>query len=965
MNKLSRLVATGLAALMASACAAAPALEPSAVVVLPRSANHAQTDLATGIAVEVSHWLSRSPGILVNMPSMPAALATTAIADVRDKLGVDHVIWIDIAGTDQQPRVRYEMLPTDDPSRVRQAGEITGDDMLGATQRIASEILRELTHRSAEPARWPRPDPARYSQFLRALGQAHSDASDEAKRVALYEQIASGLEEYPPAVTELGGAYLDLAGKLGGTSPFYDRAEATLRRAFQLDTLYPPARQKLASYYAKRGRSEESVQLLQRGLDTHPSFAGFHEQLGYILRYAGLMDASLQSYRRSQELDRSLENLVASQDQITKSLIYLGKYQEALTLHEGMESYLARLGAKPDEKEWFYRGVIHLYAGERDRALEAFRRGAALDSGSVWTTFGRGYTGIARGDRDQVANVLAGLERHIVVDGERHYRLVHFASFLGETDRALKHLETAIRGGFFNAPYIASDRLTSTMRKSSRFGAVLGQAQQRHAAFKSLTQSESTPLAIAHATIVDVTGGPALVDQVVLVERGRIVHVGPAARTTIPPGAEVLDAKGRFLIPGLWDMHAHTWTDRQTRENIFPLYVAHGVTGIRDMTGDCLSICADRDSTFWRPPTIAMVRLWQEDIAAGRLLGPSIVASSAQLDRGDNPWPGSEHIGSEEEARAAVRRAKQRGVDFIKVHDDKFERPIYFAAADEARKAGLRFAGHVPASVTQAEASDAGQRSFEHMRGMVEACSPVTDSLFARYDAVGASGLPPDSVVKLQRGLEIAWMSSVSAAWCAPLFTRLRRNVTWQVPTLAVLWPYAFLADSGTAQPLEYVPGDVRLKWERLMRERTPAEYRFNQEMFARRLELLRAMSLAGVGVLAGSDPTNEYVVPGFGLHHELRLLRQAGLTPLQVLQAATIGPARFLRRESETEGADQLVATLLRRTSRSLHSGDVMKSGRGRSRPVAPGTTTVGLSAGEKRMLAKARQILVLRDWP
>ena len=158
---------------------------------------------------------------------------------------------------------------------------------------------------------------------------------------------------------------------------------------------------------------------------------------------------------------------------------------EALASHERMESFVSRLGRTPDEKEWFYRGVIHLYAGDRDQALAAFQRGAALDSASVWTTFGRAYAGIARGDRDAVAKVLDALEQHVVVDGERHYRLVHFASFLGQSERALHHLETSIRGGFFNAPYIASDPLTTGLRSDPGFAARLGEAQKRHASFKA------------------------------------------------------------------------------------------------------------------------------------------------------------------------------------------------------------------------------------------------------------------------------------------------------------------------------------------------------------------------------------------------------------------------------------------------------------------------------------------------
>jgi hypothetical protein len=237
------------------------------------------------------------------------------------------------------------------------------------------------------------------------------------------------------------------------------------------------------------------------------------------------------------------------------------------------------------------------------------------------------------------------------------------------------------------------------------------------------------------------------------------------------------------------------------------------------------------------------------------------------------------------------------------VHDDQLPRAIYFAAVDEARRVGLPFAGHVPASVTPAEASDAGQRSMEHLRRMPEACSPVTDSLFARYAFVDTSStIPKDSVERLKRDLETAWTSSISAAWCAPLFARFVRNGTWQAPTLAIPWPYAFHADSGPADPasLEYVPRAAREKWASLLGQLTPAQHRFNQLMFAKRLELVRGMARAGVGLLAGADPMNEYVVPGFGLHHELRLFVQAGLSPLEALQAATTGPARYLQGERD-----------------------------------------------------------------
>ncbi len=487
MNTIARLIKV-LVVAASSACAAASATTPPAVVALARAGqDDSLSELAAGLALEAGHWLVNRNDVVVRMVNDPVEYSKASFAEVNDRLAIDLVVWVDARGTTAEPVVSYVLETSRGEARAAKVLPQSSDGLPAIPRRIAEEVLLSLklgTTGALWPA-WPMPAAPAYDGYLRALGRAHTTAKTEAERVALFERVPAAIETYPPAVTDLGGAYLDLAGVSSGTAPYYDRSEEMLRRAVQLDPRYPPARQKLASYFAKRGRSEESLRLLLDGLVTHAHSPGHHDQLGYILRYAGLMDASMDSYRRAQELDRSLENLVATQDQITKSLIYLGRYREALASHERMESFVARLGRAPDAKEWFYRGVIHLYAGDRDQALEAFQRGAALDSASVWTNFGRAYAGIARGDREAVARVLDALEQHVVVDGERHYRLVHFASFLGQSERALHHLETSIRGGFFNAPYIASDPLTTGLRSDPGFAARLGEAQKRHASFKA------------------------------------------------------------------------------------------------------------------------------------------------------------------------------------------------------------------------------------------------------------------------------------------------------------------------------------------------------------------------------------------------------------------------------------------------------------------------------------------------
>jgi tetratricopeptide (TPR) repeat protein len=246
--------------------------------------------------------------------------------------------------------------------------------------------------------------------------------------------------------------------------------------------------------YAKIGKSERAVELLREGLTRHPNYAPYHETLGYVLRYAGLMQPSIDSYSEGQKLDASLDNLVSTQDQITKSYIYLLEYDRALASHRRMRSFLERAKRVPDEKQWFYEGVIHLYRGDTVAAVAAFHAGAQRLPNSVWTTFGRAYAAMAQRDRASAAAVLDELERQDIVDGERHYRLVHFAVFAGRTDRALQHLQISVDGGFFNAPYIARDPWLTPLRGLPQFAQILNVARARHEAVqRSLTADSRHP----------------------------------------------------------------------------------------------------------------------------------------------------------------------------------------------------------------------------------------------------------------------------------------------------------------------------------------------------------------------------------------------------------------------------------------------------------------------------------------
>jgi imidazolonepropionase-like amidohydrolase/pimeloyl-ACP methyl ester carboxylesterase len=392
--------------------------------------------------------------------------------------------------------------------------------------------------------------------------------------------------------------------------------------------------------------------------------------------------------------------------------------------------------------------------------------------------------------------------------------------------------------------------------------------------------------AIHEVDVVDVERGLIVPRQTVLITGNRISAVGPATDLRIPTGAAVVDARGAYLIPGLWDMHIHSSSDRITRAAMLPMYVANGVTGVRDMHADCFEPCAEDRST------IAQVNGWRRDIAAGRLVGPRIVAASDALNGPAPGEPSSVHKpATEEEGRAVVRLLQQRGVDLIKTYD-MLSRAAYFGLAHEARRLGIPFAGHVPVEVRASEASDAGQRSMEHLVGILEACSEREDELRPQVIAQLKSETPR----VLSTVLLMA--DSYSEERCAALFATFVANGTWQVPTLLVHDKAARLEWRDDWR-LRYVPAGERGVWEELQKYEIETLWGTDPDGFARlhrvMSDIVLAMHRAGVQLLAGSDAAWAGAFPGFSLHDELELLVAAGLTPAEALRAATLGPAQYL----------------------------------------------------------------------
>ena len=354
-------------------------------------------------------------------------------------------------------------------------------------------------------------------------------------------------------------------------------------------------------------------------------------------------------------------------------------------------------------------------------------------------------------------------------------------------------------------------------------------------------------LAITHVTVVDVAAGRLVADQSVVVRGSRIVQAGDAARTAVPANATVVDGTGKFLIPGLWDMHVHALFDAEVARTFLPRFVAEGVTGVRDMGGK-----------------VAVLRLARWAVFAGTLVGPRIVAAGAILD-GPQPVDTSVSIavGTPEQGVAAVDSLARSGADFIKVYT-LLPRPAYFAILREAARLHLAVAGHVPGGVTTLEAADSGQKSIEHLRDEVEPLCTAVD------------------------------------AACGRLLDSLRAHRTWLVPTLVVLRMKALLNDTLVLKDprLATVPDLVREGWDGIRARKADSSagyWRDKRMRYLGELALTAAAFKAGVPLLAGTDAGALYTYPGSSLHDELVQLVRAGLTPAAALRAATLGPAEFL----------------------------------------------------------------------
>lgn len=368
--------------------------------------------------------------------------------------------------------------------------------------------------------------------------------------------------------------------------------------------------------------------------------------------------------------------------------------------------------------------------------------------------------------------------------------------------------------------------------------------------------------AFVHVAVVPMDRERVLENWTVIVADGRIRELGPASAISVPESATVIDGQGKYLMPGLVDMHAHTW-----EEDDFPLLLANGVTTIRNMFGGRIHLS------------------WKDRIAKGELASPTIYTAGPIIDGNPPVWPGAA-VENASQARRAVAEQRAAGYDFLKVYS-RLSREAYDAVIQEGAALGLRVSGHVPDAVGLAAALRSGIDSIEHLSGY--------ESLARK-----AAGGP---------GEETSW-ARLDESQFESVARATAKSGTWNCPTL-VLYQHRVAPDESeylskllARSEMQYVSPETVRSWlpqNNYLKNSTAARAASSRgKGDVMRKKLVRALHDAGAGLLLGTDYGNPFVVPGFSLHLELRNFVDAGLSPFETIRAGTSAAAEFMNARDE-----------------------------------------------------------------
>ncbi len=391
--------------------------------------------------------------------------------------------------------------------------------------------------------------------------------------------------------------------------------------------------------------------------------------------------------------------------------------------------------------------------------------------------------------------------------------------------------------------------------------------------FSCQPAKENFDILITHASIVDVKTGTIKPNQVIGINGDTIRLIASIKQISDYSGTTLIDAKGKYVMPGLWDNHVHFRGGDsliQENKNLLPMYLAHGITTIRDAGGDIT------------PSVMA----WQEAIRKGTLDGPTIFTSGPKLDGNKPAWPGSIEVLNEDDIDIALDSLEKIGVDYVKMYDGNLSKDAFYNIIKSAEQRGLKTTGHMPLTANILTAIEYGLDGSEHLYYVLKACSPKEDSL---------------TNLEIGYGMMSEILKTYDEKLAKAVFRKLAEEKVYITPTLFIGKTLSEILEVNHQEDslLKFIGEGIQKTYmgrvESAKRARNSGST-IRQDMESKSKEVIVLMFDAGVPLLAGSDcgPFNSYVYPGASLHGELQSLVEAGLSPQQALQTSFQNGAEF-----------------------------------------------------------------------
>lgn len=399
----------------------------------------------------------------------------------------------------------------------------------------------------------------------------------------------------------------------------------------------------------------------------------------------------------------------------------------------------------------------------------------------------------------------------------------------------------------------------------------------------SFAQKKAADLLIKSATIIDVHTGKIIPKQMIAIKNGLIIAVLPESQLAKYTAIKTLDAKGKYVMPGLWDMHMHFGGGTEIIEenkNLLPLYLAYGITTIRDAAADI----------------IPSVLQWRAEIAAGKLQGPTIFTSGPKLEGYKSVWKGDIEVGNTQEIKAALDSLQKMKVDFVKITDNTLSPELFLESIRMARQRGYPVSAHIPNALTMEQIAAAGLSSVEHLGYALKAGSKIEKEISAEVAAGTLKGKAFNQKV----------MDTFDETAALATYRNMARHGMYVTPTLSLNYILTYFEKDNHKHDtyLQYIGKGLQKTYEgrvKRVEQDDAGAIEFRHQLFEKTVKTLPLLQKAGVKIMAGTDAgyLNSYAYPGIGLHKELELLVKYGLTPLQALQASVVNSPAFLNKKA------------------------------------------------------------------